>query len=248
MLRDLFYQLFPGATVQQIFHNIQNLKQQIISAQVRLVILNDANLEEKHLVLTRIAALQAELEQQIFFFVVATRNDEVPIYRNWLEKQDTTNGPLYVRTFKRWQDEQHWRPSLSYPPYLQNRSTFPLYLRYPPLAPPLLSLLPPPSLLPALPPQQPLSVLPALPQLPPVPPPRIFFDDLQSRPGISYRFSDREALRNFNIPFLFKPTSIVYPNVIDCNLPIQLKLSELSADFKRQLQLPSSENESSDET
>ncbi|VDM18452.1 unnamed protein product [Wuchereria bancrofti] len=98
MLRDLFYQLFPDVTVQQLFYNIQNLKQQIISAQVRLVILKETNLEEQHLVLTRIAALQAELEQQLFFFIVATGHDEVPTFRNWIEKQDTTYGPLYART------------------------------------------------------------------------------------------------------------------------------------------------------
>lgn len=70
----------------------------MISAQVRLLILKEADMEEQYSVFSQIIALQKEVEQQLFFYVVASRHDEVPQFRNWMEKQDTTYGPLYART------------------------------------------------------------------------------------------------------------------------------------------------------
>ncbi|EFO21886.1 hypothetical protein LOAG_06599 [Loa loa] len=213
MLRDLFYQLFPNVTAQELFCNIQNLKQQIISAQVRLVILKETDLEEKRFVLTRIAALQAEMEQQLLFFVVATRHDEVPRFRNWIEKQDTTYGPLYARTFKRWKGEQNWRPNLLYPPYLQHPPLIPLYLRYP-----------------------------SSPGI-------IFFGGVQNQLGMGYRFSDKDAVRNSNIPFLPNPSAIVPPDIMDSRSSTPPELPDLFADFQLPLQLSSSsENESTETT
>uniref|UniRef100_A0A915PQ85 Uncharacterized protein n=1 Tax=Setaria digitata TaxID=48799 RepID=A0A915PQ85_9BILA len=129
MLRDLFHHLFPNTTVQQLLYNIQDLKQQIVSAQVRLVILKDTDLEEKELVVERIVALEAEMEQEIFLLVVATEHDEVHKCRTVLEKEDTTYGPLYRRVFKPRQIEQHWKVESFYPPYLQHP---PLYQTPPP--------------------------------------------------------------------------------------------------------------------
>lgn len=70
----------------------------MISSQVRLLILNETDVEEQRFIHARLAALQAEMEQQLFFFNIATGYDEVPKFRNWIEKQDTTYGPLYART------------------------------------------------------------------------------------------------------------------------------------------------------
>ncbi|VBB25207.1 unnamed protein product [Acanthocheilonema viteae] len=103
----------------------------MISAQVRLLILKESDVEERHFILAQIAALQKEMEQQLFFYNIMSRYDEVPQFRNWIEKQDTTYGPLYARTFKRWQDELRWRPDLLYPSYLQHQPISPLYLRLP---------------------------------------------------------------------------------------------------------------------
>uniref|UniRef100_A0A8R1XMY5 Uncharacterized protein n=1 Tax=Onchocerca volvulus TaxID=6282 RepID=A0A8R1XMY5_ONCVO len=123
MLRDLFYHLFPYVTVEDLISNIQNLKKQIISAEVRLIILKKTNLEESHRINTRIIELQAELNQQYFFLHVATKNDELSKYRTWLEKINITDGPLYVRKFKPWHNEQNFCDSdLFNPLYLRHQS------------------------------------------------------------------------------------------------------------------------------
>ncbi|CAG9532750.1 unnamed protein product [Cercopithifilaria johnstoni] len=193
MLRDLFVQLFPNFTPEMLICNLQNLKQQMISAQVRLLILKETDMEERFIVLTRIAAIEREIEQQLFFYIVSLSYDEVPQYRNWIEKQDTTYGPLYARTFKRWQDELNWRPSLLYPPYLQHQSHLPLFLRSPSLHT------------------------------------TMFFDSLQNQGGVDYRSSDENAVRNFNMPFLRNPPSIVPPNFMDFKLPMPISTTSTTS-------------------
>ncbi|KAM3719008.1 DNA mismatch repair protein MutS [Dirofilaria immitis] len=131
MLRDLFYYLFPNVTVPHLIFNIQNLRQQIVSAEVRLIILKETNLEEKYFITAQIIALEAELNQQFFSLLVITRDDEVYQHRTWLEKQNTTYGPLYARIFKRWQLEQNCGPSLLNLSYLQHQSPIPSCQKYP---------------------------------------------------------------------------------------------------------------------
>uniref|UniRef100_A0A0R3S3V4 WW domain-containing protein n=1 Tax=Elaeophora elaphi TaxID=1147741 RepID=A0A0R3S3V4_9BILA len=101
--------------------NLMSLKQQMISVQVRLLVLKESDVEEEQLALEQLAALQREMEQQLFLFHIASQKDEAPQFRNWTEKQDTTNGPLYARTFKRRQDESNWKPNLLHPPCFQQQ-------------------------------------------------------------------------------------------------------------------------------
>ncbi|VDK68375.1 unnamed protein product [Litomosoides sigmodontis] len=130
MLRDLFLELYPNFTPQTLFCNLRSLKQQMISARVRLLILKDTDVEERYAVFVRIAEIQRELEQQLFFYVLASRCDEVPQFRNWTERQDTTHGPLYARTFKRLQDELNMRLNMLHPLHLQ---PFVPFVQRPPL-------------------------------------------------------------------------------------------------------------------